>query len=233
MEQNTPFVAAGQNDPGNEKLLQSLTNLMYCVGANNNIGVWNGSKWVNCQCPWTVLDLVFHENECWIVGTEGNVGKLDLSNGTILKNYGLIGGWKIVSIDFDANGMLWCVGQNGNVGRWNGYSWDDQGILDGWVLRSISVRNVPALGLCWGVNTNGELGIYDFQKQGKWVNDFNVSGPYQSVGSTPPSSNSVLIGTVSAAVSNSIIFWNTGGKLAVVQTNWNLTAVAFKSLPNS
>lgn len=234
MQQTTQNSAPGTQVHGSNNLPANLANLMYCVATGHNIGVWNGSQWNKCVCPWTVTDMVFdNKNRCWIVGTGGNVGILDLSSGTVIKDYGLLGGWKVQSIDFDADGNLWCVGTGGNVGCWNGYSWDNHGMLGGWTLQSISVRNLLPGALCWGVNTSNELGIYDFPEPGIWTNDFNGSGPFQSVAGTPPTSGTVYIGTVNSKANDSLLLWNEGGKIAAAQTNWTMISLAFMPIPKS
>lgn len=233
MEQTTLNAAAGTEESNGNNIAKNLTQLMYCVATGHNIGVWNGTEWVDCKCPWTVIDMVFdNQNRCWIVGTGGNVGILNLETGEIVINYGLIGGWLIKSIDFDANGTLWCVGANGNVGEWNGYSWNDHGLLGGWTLQSICVRNPIQASLCWGVNTSNELGVYMLSDPGKWANDFNPNNVYQSVASTPPSSSVVYVGIVGSGASNTkIMFYNTGSKLGGITTNWTLLTVAFLPVP--
>lgn len=233
MEQTTLAAAPGTTSQSSNDIAKSLANLMYCVGTENNIGIWNGSQWEDVSCPWTVQDMVFdNKNQCWIVGTGGNVGILNLNTGEIVINYGMIGGWVIKSIDFDASGNLWCVGANGNVGEWNGYSWNDHGLLGGWTLQSITVRNPLSSALCWGINTNTELGVYGFPNPGQWTNDFKPSSGYQSIASTPPSSGVVYLGIVPSGAENTgVAFWNTGSKLGYINTNWNLLTVAFLPVP--
>ncbi len=66
----------------------------------------------------------------YLVGVNANIA---VWNPTLLKlsDYGYLGGWALKMVAFDNAGTLWSVGFNGDVGKWNGKSWDGQGYMGG------------------------------------------------------------------------------------------------------
>lgn len=182
---------------GSNTILTDLAGMLYGVTTSNKIVSWNGAEWIQCDCKWNIRDMVFdNKGNCWVVGTENNVGIYDFNTQSITMNYGFIGGWQILSIDFDQFGTLWCVGSNGNVGTWNGYSWNDQGLVGNWKLQSICVRNPLGGGAYWGVSTSNELSVWGFDGPGKWGKDLFPHNSFISISSTPPPSTKVYTGGI-------------------------------------
>src|SRR5690606_8874575 len=68
-------------------------------------------------------------------------------------------------------GQMWCVGGEGNVGKWNGSGWVDQGLMGGWGLNNLCFA---ADGTRWCVGAEGNLGFWngaawtDFRNPGGW-----------------------------------------------------------------
>jgi hypothetical protein len=95
----------------------------------------------------------------WCIGTGNNVGKWNPETRS-WDDQGLLGGWTLLSLAFDADGAMWCVGTENNVGKWNPEtrSWDDQGRLGGWMLLSLAF---DADGAMWCVGTENNVGKWN------------------------------------------------------------------------
>lgn len=225
LQQTTTTVAAQNSN----KVLTDLAGILYGVTTDNTIAAWNGTNWNTCPCNWKVRDMVFdNKGNCWVVGTEYNVGIYDFNAEKISTDYGLIGGWQIISIDFDQYGTLWCVGANGNVGFWNGYSWNNQGLVGGWTLQSICVRNPLPGGAYWGVSTSNELSLWGFPDPGKWGKDL-FPNSFISVSSTPVASTKVYTGGI---LTNNYGWIIHNGAVVVKELigGWQLLTLAFKAI---
>ena len=96
-------------------------------------------------------------DDMWGIGTNHNTG-FYLPKVQAWGDLRRLGGWDLLSLVFDAQGTLWCVGTGHNVGKWNTAGWDDQGKLGGWDLIDLTFDEQ---GVMWGVDTANQVGQWD------------------------------------------------------------------------
>jgi hypothetical protein len=93
-----------------------------------------------------------------IVGSAGNLG-LYASTGT--HDLGLVRGWTIKSLALDPQGVLWCVGTEGNPAKWDQVAMQWVGAPDwlgGWSLNCLAWDPSNTL---WCVGSAGNLSRWD------------------------------------------------------------------------
>ena len=135
-----------------------LTDTLYAVGTQGNLGVWNGTGWESVHQGWNLKQVTTDlSGQLWFVGTEGNVGVYD-ENENKIDSRGKIGRWDLNWLTFDNKGNMWAVGTASNVGEWNGTGWDSEGLMGGWTIKSIAFDDG---GVLWAVGTHGNVGKWN------------------------------------------------------------------------
>jgi hypothetical protein len=197
----------GWLDPGKSINSWSISQLtfdpkgtMWCVGKLGNVGVYLNNQWddpinydsrytnINTAAPNPITQIYWDSQlQLWCISDSKvyfwSNGQWQDPMGT----YGDMNSWELLQIlNPGAEGLLWCVGQLGNVGYWNTFGdqnseWADPASLgytdiSAWSIQQLLIppANVSSSATYWAVGAAGNIGMYTRGQQ--WVDHGLMGG---------------------------------------------------------
>ena len=111
------------------------SNNLWCVGTNNNLGLFVDGSWQDQESNWSLISIACDDQgKLWGVGTEGNVG---LWTGSQWVDQNL--GSSFASITFNRRlGTMWAVDFGGSAGRFSP-DWIQDRDFEPWSVKSLLV----------------------------------------------------------------------------------------------